>query len=210
MTGSLRLVCASANPDKVAEIAAVLAPTVELEPRPSDVPDVVEDADTLEGNARLKAVAIAAATGRAAVADDTGLEVDALGGAPGVVSARYAGPDATYADNVDRLLAELDRVGATTSDARRARFRTVALVRFPDGREVVAHGVVDGVITTAPRGDGGFGYDPVFAPDEDPAGRTFAEMPADDKHAISHRGRAFRALAERLAHDAGVPEEPPS
>ncbi len=197
------LVCASANPDKVAEIAAVLAPGVVLEPRPADVPDVVEDAPTLVGNARLKAVAICDATGRPAVADDTGLEVDALGGAPGVISARYAGEDVTYADNVAKLLVELDRVGAHEPSARRARFRTVALVRRPDGTELVAEGTVEGVIAPAAVGDEGFGYDPVFVPDEG-GGRSFAEMPAADKHAISHRGRAFRALAGLLTEEQGT------
>jgi len=198
----VRLVVASANPDKVTEIAAILGPSVELLPRPADLPDVVEDADTLEGNARLKAVAIAAHTGLAAVADDTGLEVDALDGAPGVWSARFAGQGASYADNVAKLLAELDRVGATSPAARRARFRTVALVHRPDGSEVHAEGRVEGTIARAPTGRGGFGYDPVFVPDEAdgrPGDRSFAEMSAADKHAVSHRGRAFRALAERLA-----------
>lgn len=194
----MRLVVASANPDKVAEIAAILEPAgVDLEPRPASVPDVVEDADTLEGNARLKAVAIADAVGAAAVADDTGLEVDALDGAPGVYSARFAGAEATYADNVAKLLAELDRVGALTPEARRARFRTVALVRRPDGTELAVEGTVEGHIAVETAGDQGFGYDPVFVPDEG-GGRTFAEMPAADKHAISHRGRAFRALADAL------------
>ncbi len=192
---TLRLVLASANPDKVAEIATILGDGVDLVPRPADLPDVVEDADTLEGNARLKAVAVAAATGGAAVADDTGLEVDALGGAPGVYTARFAGEDATYADNVAKLVADL--AGVPTAE-RTARFRTVALAHFPDGREVVAHGVVEGHITEAPRGPGGFGYDPVFVP-ADGDGRTFAEMTPDEKHAISHRGRAFRALAAALA-----------
>jgi XTP/dITP diphosphohydrolase len=196
--GTRRFVVASANPDKVAEIAAVLEPLgIELEPRPPSVPDVVEDAETLEGNARLKAVAIAEATGVAAVADDTGLEVDALGGAPGVRSARYAGEHVTYADNVAHLLSELDRVGADTPAGRRARFRTVALVRWPDGRELRVNGVVEGHITDAPRGEGGFGYDPVFVPDEG-GERTFAEMSPEEKHAVSHRGRAFRGLAEAL------------
>lgn len=192
----MKLVVASANPDKVAEIAAILEPAgVELVPRPADVPDVVEDADTLEGNARLKARAIAEATGLPAVADDTGLEVDALDGAPGVYSARYAGPAASYADNVDRLLADL---AGTPAAARTARFRTVALVAFPDGTEVVAEGQVEGTIAAGPRGDRGFGYDPVFVPTEGD-GRTFAEMTAPEKHALSHRGRAFRTLAEILA-----------
>lgn len=199
----MRLVVASANPDKVAEIAAILGPAgVELEPRPASVPDVVEDADTLEGNARLKAVAIADAVGEAAVADDTGLEVDALDGEPGVRSARYAGEAATYADNVARLLAELQRVGAATVEQRTARFRTVALVRWPDGHELAVTGTVEGHIATELRGDAGFGYDPVFVPDGC-GGRTFAEMTAEEKHAVSHRGRAFRSLAEALGGTAG-------
>src|SRR5207249_1331012 len=159
----------TANLDKAREIAAALS-GFELVPRPLDVPDVAETADTLEGNARLKAVALCDATGEAAVADDTGLEVRALGGRPGVYSSRFAGPDATYADNVAKLLADLEGVAD-----RRARFRTVALVRFPDGREVAAEGVIDGHIEPAPRGTLGFGYDPVFVPDEGD-GRTFAEM----------------------------------
>lgn len=193
-----RVVCASANPDKVAEIQDLLHGVVELLPRPASVGDVVEDADTLLGNARLKARAICAATGLPAVADDTGLEVDALDGAPGVRSARYAGDHATYDENVERLLAELAERGAITVDRRTARFRTVVLVRWPDGREVVVDGVCEGTITESPRGDGGFGYDPVFAPSE-ADGRTFAEMTAAEKHTISHRGRALRALAVALA-----------
>jgi XTP/dITP diphosphohydrolase len=185
------LVLASANPDKASEIAAILV-GFELVPRPADVADVEETGSTLEDNARLKARALVDATGLPAVADDTGLEVFALGGAPGVYSARYAGEDATYADNVAKLVSALDGV-----DDRRARFRTVALALFPDGREVVAEGVVDGVIAVAPRGEAGFGYDAVFVP-ADGDGRTFAEMSSDEKHAVSHRGRAFRSLASRL------------
>ena len=193
----MRLVSASANPDKVAEMAAILPPHgIELVPRPPHIDDVVEDADTLEANARLKAVAVSkGAEGEVVVADDTGLEVDALGGAPGVLSARFAGEGATYADNVLELLDAL--VELPDLDQRTARFRTVALARFPDGREVVASGEVTGVITPGPRGSGGFGYDQVFQPDEGD-GRTFAEMSSDEKHALSHRGRAFRALAEQL------------
>ena len=198
----LRLVLASANPDKVAEIVAILsaATDVELVPRPPDVPDVVEDADTLLDNARLKARALVEATGLAAVADDTGLEVDALGGAPGVYSARYAGEDATYADNVAKLrraLAALPDDGG----ARRARFKTVALAAFPDGSELWAEGVLEGTIATAPRGEHGFGYDPVFVP-AGGDGRTFAEMAPAEKDDVSHRGRAFRALAALLAERA--------
>jgi XTP/dITP diphosphohydrolase len=195
----LRLVLASANPDKVAEIAAVLedALEVDLVPRPAEVPDVVEDGETLLDNARLKARALVAATGLPAVADDTGLEVAPLGGAPGVYSARYAGENVEYADNVAKLLAELGRLPDDGGD-RRARFRTVALAAFPDGTEVWAEGVVDGVIAGEARGSAGFGYDPVFVPAEG-GGRTFAEMTSDEKHAISHRGRAFRSLATALA-----------
>jgi XTP/dITP diphosphohydrolase len=198
----LRLVLASANPDKVTEIAAVLSAALDvtLVPRPDDVPDVVEDGETLLDNARLKARALVAATGVAAVADDTGLEVDGLGGAPGVYSARYAGEDASYADNVDKLLYELAALDDRGGE-RRARFRTVALAAFPDGTEVWAEGVVKGNIASAPRGTAGFGYDPVFVPrsDEGGDGRTFAEMTAGEKDALSHRSRAFRALAARLA-----------
>jgi XTP/dITP diphosphohydrolase len=133
----------------------------------------------------------------AAVADDTGLEVDALGGAPGVYSARFSGEHATYRDNVEKLLAELNRHHAVTPERRRARFRCVAFVGFPDNREVWADGDVAGTIALEAAGDAGFGYDPVFVPDGY-SGRTFAQMTPDEKHAVSHRGRAFRALAERL------------
>lgn len=192
--GRPRLVCASANPDKVAEIEAILRDLVQLLPRPAEVPDVVEDADTLEGNARLKAVAICDATGLAAVADDTGLEVVALDGAPGVVSARYAGDDCSYADNRAKLLRDLG-----DADDRRAAFRTCVLIRWPDGSELAAEGICPGTIARADRGEGGFGYDSIFVPDEGD-GRTFAEMSGDDKHAMSHRGRAFRNLVDALAN----------
>jgi len=185
-------VAATANSHKLIEIAAILGTAVELLPRPVDLGEVVEDGDTLEANARLKAVAVCRHTGRPAVADDTGLEVTALGGAPGVKSARYAGEHADDADNRARLLGDLE--GA---DDRSARFRTVAIVVFPDGRELLAEGTITGVIADAPRGDGGFGYDPVFIPDGGD-GHTFAEMSPDEKNAMSHRGRAFRALAAQL------------
>ncbi len=190
----IKLVCASANPDKVAEMAEVLAGHAVLLPRPEGVGDVAEDADDLTGNARLKAQAVCQFAGAAALADDTGLEVDALGGAPGVHSARYAGPDAGYADNLARLMADMQ---AVPPPQRTARFRSVAMVCFPDGSELAAEGVVDGVITVEPRGSGGFGYDPVFAPVEG-EGRTFAEMGAAAKNAMSHRARALRALLEIL------------
>jgi XTP/dITP diphosphohydrolase len=195
----VRLVLASANRDKAAEISAILTaavPGLDLAARPADLADVEETGTTLLENARLKAAAIAAATGEAAVADDTGLLVDALDGAPGVYSARFAGEGATYADNMAKLLKELDGVDP---DRRTARFETVALVRWPDGREVAATGAVEGLIATAARGDGGFGYDPVFVPRQGD-GRTFAELRPEEKHALSHRGRAFRALAAELAN----------
>jgi XTP/dITP diphosphohydrolase len=174
--------------DRPADIAA----TVERTPAPTEAPDVEETGATLEANARIKASALADALGVPAIADDTGLEVDALGGAPGVYSARYAGERASYTDNVDKLLAALgDR------DDRSARFATVAMARWPDGRELAVRGEIEGAIAPAARGREGFGYDPVFVPVEGD-GRTFAEMSAAEKHALSHRGRAFRALVEVL------------
>lgn len=195
--GRLRLVVASANPDKAREmqeiLVAVLGDRVELVARPADAPVVEEDGETLEDNARLKARAVRAATGLSALADDTGLEVDSLGGLPGVRSARYAGPEGIAAHNIAKLLAILEGC-----DDRRARFRTVALAAMLDGAELVATGELRGTIATAPRGAGGFGYDAVFLPDGGD-GRTLAEMGADEKHEISHRGRALRELAGLLA-----------
>lgn len=202
-----RVVLATANPDKAVEIHQIVGDRLELIPRPSDVPDVDETEETLVGNARLKAVALCAATGLPALADDTGLEVDAFGGKPGVHTARYAGEGASHADNRAKMLRELAGVPAAR---RTARFRTVALLRWPDGRELAVEGTVDGVIAEAERGDRGWGYDPLFTPSDDNAeGRTFAQMSEDEKHARSHRGRAFRALADALdALDAlGAPDE---
>ena len=189
------IVLASANPKKAAEILEILGDHLELVPRPAEVPDVVEDADTFEGNSRLKAVALVAATGLAAVADDSGLEVDALGGAPGVWSARYAGEGATEQDNVEKLLAALADLPDPAD--RAARFQAVVVLRYPDESELVAGGTVEGHIADAPRGPGGFGYDPVFIPTQGD-GRTFGEMTQDEKHAISHRGRALRDLLAQL------------
>ena len=203
-----RLIVASANPDKVAEINRVLAalvPDLVLVARPISVPDVVEDADTLLGNARLKAQALCTATGVASVADDTGLFVDALGGEPGVFSARYAGDDATYADNCTKLLRELVVVSAHTRSARSAVFRTIAIVVWPDGMERWAEGMVSGSIATEPRGVNGFGYDPLFVPNslaavhESAANElTFAQLGSSVKNQMSHRARAFAALAPAL------------
>jgi XTP/dITP diphosphohydrolase len=164
-----RLVVASKNPDKIREIEEVLGQTGlagEIV-RGLDWPDVEETGATIEENAVLKARAVVAVVGLPVVADDTGLEVEALGGAPGVRTARYAGPLASYRDNVARLLREMAGV-----ENRNATFRTTVALAMPDGSELVVEGSLNGVITTAPRGDGGFGYDPVFEVD----GRTLAEM----------------------------------
>jgi XTP/dITP diphosphohydrolase len=189
-----RFVLATANPDKAAEIRQILGSEMELVPRPLELGEVEEDGDTLEENARIKACSILEATGLPAIADDTGLEVDALDGRPGVRSARYAGEPSCSKRNVEKLLSELR---GCAGSARTARFRTVALARWPDGREHLAEGEVRGRIVEEPRGSGGFGYDPIFVPDEGD-GRTFAEMPPEEKNAISHRGRAFRSLAELM------------
>jgi len=191
-----KLVIASANPDKVAEIAIVLEGLAVLIPRPEGMPDVIEDGDDLEDNARLKAVAVCEFAGKPSVADDTGLEIDALNGAPGVYSARFAGADATYQQNVEKVLTDLDGV---QMGQRTARFKTVAIVRYPDGRELVANGTVEGHIAQNPSGEEGFGYDPIFVPVEGD-GSTFAQM-GEEKHRFSHRGRAFRNLGYMLGEN---------
>lgn len=183
---------ASKNVDKIAEVKAVLASL----DRPIPVltghewADIEETEDTLAGNALLKARAVCEATGHAAVADDTGLEVDALDGAPGVFTARFAGPEATYDDNIDKLIAVLE--GSTN---RRARFRTAIALVAPSSAEVVVEGVLEGVILSERRGSGGFGYDPIFEVD----GVTLAEMPPATKNAISHRAVALALLADHFA-----------
>lgn len=187
-----RLVVASKNPDKVVEIEQVLGETgvvgeivVGL-----DWPDVDETGESLEDNALLKARAVMEAVGLPALADDTGLEVAALDGRPGVRTARYAGEDATYEDNVRRLLRELDGV-----EDRRAWFRSVVALVMPDNSEVLADGALEGVIAESARGSGGFGYDPVFEVE----GVTLSEMGMAEKNKISHRARALRSLADVLA-----------
>ena len=186
-----RAVVASKNADKVKEMETLLVggQVIGEVVGGLDWPDVIEDAPTLEGNALLKARAVASATGLAAIADDTGLEVDALDGSPGVHTARFSGPHATYRSNVAALLSALEGV-----EDRTARFRTVVVAILEDGREVLAEGVLDGEITTAPSGSGGFGYDPIFAVGD----RTLAEMGEEEKNRISHRARAIRALADNL------------
>ena len=181
---------ATRNAHKVGEIRAICADwSTTWRTADDDWPDVEETGRTYLDNARLKAHAIAAATGVAALADDSGIEVDALGGAPGPRSARYAGADATDAENLDALL---DALRGIPGLGRGARYRCVVVLAMPDGTEVVAEGVCEGTLASRPRGEGGFGYDPAFVP----AGWdvTLAELPPGEKDRISHRGRALRAL----------------
>ncbi|MEM1041427.1 MAG: RdgB/HAM1 family non-canonical purine NTP pyrophosphatase [Bacteroidota bacterium] len=196
-----RIVLATRNPGKVDELRALLAGLpVELVSAAEigGAPEVEEDAPTLEGNAEKKAHTLRAYTGLPSLADDTGLEVDALGGAPGVHSARFAGPDADDAANRARLLRDLDR-----ATDRSARFRTV--LAFAGGGEVrFFEGVCSGAITESGRGEGGFGYDAVFQPEGET--RTFAEMPPEAKNAISHRGRALARFAAFLRVRLSTPE----
>lgn len=195
MSGPVTLVVATFNRDKLRELAALMhAPDVALRAL-ADFDGAVappETGATLLENARIKARAALAHTGLPSIADDTGLEVDALDGAPGVHAARYAGPDATYADNVRKLLAALEGVPAPR---RAARFRCVCVACLPDGTEIEAEGVLEGRVIEVPRGAGGFGYDPVFEVDE---GRTLAELSGGEKNRRSHRARAVRALMEKL------------
>jgi XTP/dITP diphosphohydrolase len=182
-----RLLLATRNPHKLREFARLL-PDVELEPLPDGVPQPPEDGDTYAANALIKARAAARATGRAAIADDSGIEAEALGGAPGVRTARYAGARATDAENLAKLAAEAPAGG---------RLRYVCAIAHvdPGGAEHLFEGTCDGTIAAAPRGARGFGYDPLFVPDEGPGdGRTMAELTDAEKDAISHRGRAARAL----------------
>lgn len=190
----MRLVLATENPGKVDELRELLEGQAEVVARPAGLPATVEDADTLEGNAIKKAREVAAATGSPAIADDTGLFVNALGGRPGVLTARYGG--------WERLLVELE-----DRRDRTAHFRTVIAVAFPGDRpDLVVEGVCEGSIATAPAGQGGFGYDPVFVPDGGD-GRTFAEMSSTEKGRLSHRGRALRALVHHLT--ASLPADTP-
>jgi XTP/dITP diphosphohydrolase len=195
----MRIVCASANPHKVEELARLLPSWVELVARPTDIGDIDEDAPTLEGNAIIKAVEIANHASEWAIADDTGLEVDALNGAPGVRSARFAGEHATDAENRALLLAKLD--GATN---RSARFRTVVALVSSKGDIHFVGGECAGTIAESERGDSGFGYDSLFIP-TDGEGLTFAEMTGPEKDAVSHRGRALAQIPELLARIFGLP-----
>lgn len=189
-----RLVLATRNAGKTAELRRILAGTdvTLLDAADVDLPDVEETGTTFEDNALLKARAGAAACGLPCVADDSGLEVDALGGEPGVRSARYAG---AHGDDEANLRLVLERMRGV--ERRDARFVCVAALATPDGREWTTRGAIEGSLTAEPRGTGGFGYDPIFVP----VGlrQTTAELSAEDKDAISHRGQAFRALRPYVA-----------
>jgi XTP/dITP diphosphohydrolase len=193
----VRIALATRNRHKIEEILAICADwPVEWVTNGPDWPDVDETGDTYLENAMLKAHAIAAAAGIPALADDSGIEADALGEAPGPRSARFAGEHATDEENLELLLQRVPGAGLRT-----ARYRCVAALAWPDGSERWAEGVCEGRLIGEPRGSGGFGYDPAFVPREEDAagtGRTMAELPASEKHAISHRGRAFRSLRELL------------
>jgi XTP/dITP diphosphohydrolase len=188
----VRLVLATRNAHKLREFERLL-PSVALEPLPDDVETPPEDGDTYAANALIKARAAARATGRAAIADDSGIEAAALDGAPGVRTARFAGEDATDQENLAKL-------GREAPAGTALRYVCVIAHVDADGSEQVFEGTTTGAVADAPRGSGGFGYDPLFVPDDEPAdGRTMAELTDAEKDAISHRGRAARALEEWLA-----------
>lgn len=201
----MRLVLATRNPHKLRELGSLLAPD-ELEPLPESVQLPPETGATFAENALAKARAAAAATGAPAVADDSGIVAAALGGAPGVRSARYAGEDANDERNLAKLLAAVPPDGDTCV----AYVCALALV-WPDGTEELVEGRCEGNLTHAPRGTGGFGYDPAFVPLEGASARTMAQLAPGEKDAISHRGRAARALAERIAQAGrSAPDAPAS
>jgi XTP/dITP diphosphohydrolase len=196
------VILATRNEHKLRELAEIL-PGVELRPLPERVEMPPEDGDSFAANAVIKARAAHAATGEAAIADDSGIEAAALGGRPGIHSARYAGEGASEEANLAKLLAE---VAAAGKDRRAAYVCAIALIG-EDGAEEVFEARCEGRLIEAPRGDGGFGYDPAFVPDEtgQEDERTMAELSAAEKHAISHRGRAARMLAEHLGAGAKEP-----
>ena len=193
----MKIVFATANPGKLREAAEVLGPGWEIVP-PSALgitEDIPETGATLQENSLQKARYLFERTGLPCFADDTGLEVDALGGAPGIYSARYAGPGHDSQANMDKLLAELDL--SAPAKGRRARFRTVVTLILADGRPRFFEGTCEGCIARQKSGAGGFGYDPVFLPDAYP-GRTLAEVSEEEKNAVSHRGKALRTMAAWL------------
>ncbi len=193
------VVVATRNEHKLRELAELL-PELELEPLPEGVELPPEEGDTFSANALIKARAAHAATGRPAIADDSGIEAVALNGEPGIRSARYAGEGASDEENLAKLLRE---VGAAGGD-RRVTYVCVLAYVNPGGEEGLFEGRCEGRLAESPRGSGGFGYDPAFLPDQDPDGRTMAELAPPEKNAISHRGRAARMLAPHLAIGRGV------
>ena len=197
----MRLVAATRNEHKLRELGEILA-GVELVPLPESVELPPEDGETFADNAMIKARAAHAATREPALADDSGIEARALGGRPGVRSARYAGEGASDEENLAKLLREVAKAG----DDRRVAYVAAIAYVDADGDERVFFGRCDGELAREPRGTGGFGYDPAFVPDDTGPGdeRTMAELPPEAKHAISHRGRAARALAEALGVPTGA------
>ncbi len=198
--GRIVVAVATANPGKLAEITPLLRPVADLVPRPEGLAEPAEDTGSLIGNARVKAMAVAVATGLPAVADDTGFSVDALPGELGVEAAHYGGDHLGHRERCLALLAALEGV---PPPRRTARFETIAMVCWPDGRELVAIGEVSGVVVSELRGEGGWGFDPVFAP-AGGGGKTFAELGFEGKQAFSHRARAFKALTRLIAGPADI------
>ena len=204
----MKIVIATRNRHKAVELQTLLHgagyDAVQLDEIDPDnkIPEVEETGTTFKENALLKAQAIAKATGLPAIGDDTGLEVDALGGAPGIFSARYSGENCTYEDNVKKLLRELSDVA---DDRRTARFKTVAVYVHKE-TELSAEGVVEGVITEKEEGVGGFGYDPVFSVLD--MKKTYAQLADEEKNRVSHRGKAIRSLIEKLRENGLIADNP--
>ena len=193
-----QLIVATRNRNKTREIQQILGPKFELRDLTAypEISEIVESGKSFEENAKLKAIAVSKELSGLVIADDSGLEVAALDGAPGIYSARYAGDKATDKENIDRLLGELGRIGAQR-DQRRARFRCVLALARNGQMLGTFEGVAEGAIVDQPRGSRGFGYDPIFVPNG--FGHTFAELPVELKNRISHRAQAIRALAAKLA-----------
>ena len=204
----MKIVIATRNRHKAVELQTLLHgagyDAVQLDEIDPDniIPEVEETGTTFKENALLKAHAIAKATGLPAIGDDTGLEVDILGGAPGIFSARYSGENCTYEDNVKKLLRELSDVA---DDRRTARFKTVAVYVHKE-TELSAKGVVEGVITEKEEGVGGFGYDPVFSVLD--MKKTYAQLADEEKNRVSHRGKAIRSLIEKLRENGLIADNP--
>ncbi len=196
-----RLVVASHNPGKLREIAELLA-AFDVEPISAGslgLPEPVEDGDSFIANAEIKALAAARGAGMVALSDDSGFSVEALGGAPGIFSARWAGPGKDFSLAMQKVEEELQKKGAVTPETRRARFICALTLAWPDGHVESFEGTVEGVAVWPPRGDKGFGYDPIFVPDGHDL--TFAEMEPQAKHAMSHRADAFRQLIHACFRD---------